>query len=189
MVNEKDEAMRANQRRMQKNQALTSRVCVIYLAVFGMLTAANFVLTYISMDPRGLLYGALSLGILGFGYIGGYSHNNTLAIGAVVAALAAFIITRNILYAALLALTVLLLLFTIRANTVYDELSREPGFPQFEPRFEDQKRRSAEADRERADWEMQKRSAFVQMNDLGEVRDIPKEAADTTDSSRFMDSI
>ena len=189
MVNEKDEALRANQRRMQKNQALTSRVCVIYLAVCGMLAAANFVLTYISMDPRGLLYGALSLGILGFGYIGGYSHNNTLAIGAVVTSFAALLITKNMIYAGLLAMSVPLLLFTIRANTVYDELSREPGFPQFEPRFEEQKRRSAEADRERADWEMQKRSAFVQMNDLGEVQDTPEEAADTTDSSRFMDSI
>ena len=189
MISKKDEAMYANQFRMKKNQAMTSNVCVTYLAVFGMLTAANFALTYISMDPRGLLYVALSLGILGFGYIGGYSHNNTLAIGAVVATLAAFIITRNILYLALLALTVPLLLFTIRANTVYEELSREPGFPQFEPRFEEQKRKSEEAARERAIWEMCNNNASLKANDLGGSQDIQEKAADTTDNSGFMDSI
>ena len=110
--------------------------------------------------------------------------------------MAALLIMRNVVYALMLAMSVTLFLFTIRANTVYEELSHEPGFPQFDELFEEQKRRSAEANRERsAVWEIQKRAASSQLNDHGEMpviavnTDEKMENRAHRDNSGYMDMI
>lgn len=190
MISAEEAAMRANQTRMRKNRALTSRVCVIYLAVCGMIAAANIALMFLMIDFDFMIHAVFVLGILGCGYLGGYSHNNTCAIGAVVISGAALLLMNSVVYALLLAMSVPLLLFTIRANTVYDELSCEPGFPQFEPRFEEQKKKSAEADRERAAlWEKQKRTALVNVDDIGKPQGSQENAGEKPDNRGIMDSL
>ena len=186
----KIEELKKNRVKMDKNDSLMSKVCVAYLAVCGMIAAGYIVLAFMFIDVDYMLFGVFTAAILAFGYLGGYSHNNTLAIIAPAFAGAAFLYTGNVVFLILTLMAAVLLVMTIRVNTVYDELSREDGFPQFDEIFEEQKEMSDKIKLIEAEHIKKLKNAdFINSNDLGGVSGNTEIKSAGLQNDGIMDSI
>lgn len=142
-----DELM-TNFGRMKRNERLYSLITKVYLISCGSYLFIMFgvaVLSVFATDPMALLFAMIFKGsILCFGFAGVYCHNNLYAIIPAGVALLHCLIFFDMTTIPYLFIAVVMMILTLRANAVYDELSQLPGFPQFSERFEEQKQKSAQ---------------------------------------------
>ena len=181
-----------NRSKMTKYKASSDRIGKTYLIVCGSLLFITFGCMLITANLEAMLDMVLLVAMFVLGYGGVYRRSSCFAAAAPVTALLGIVIAGSLdfLYFLLLPLSLLLMILTFRANKLYEYLSNQPGFPQFDELFEESKIRSEKAAREKEEYfERFKAMALSDSNDFGEPAAGITEKPSMPENGGYMDSI
>ncbi|MCR4861959.1 MAG: hypothetical protein K5884_05010 [Ruminococcus sp.] len=181
-----------NHAKMTKYKTSSDRIGKIYMCVCGSLFFIAFCCMFITANLEAMADLVVIGAIFGFGYGGAYRRSSYFAAAAPVAAMFGLVMagSLNFMYFLLLPLSLILAVLTVRANKLYDYLSKQPGFPQFDELFEESKKRSEKASREKEEYfERFKAMALSDSNDFGEPAAGIAEKPSMAENGGYMDSI
>lgn len=181
-----------NHEKMKKYEKDTGRIGKAYMIICGSLIFICLGCMLITWNVAGLIDIITLAAVFCFGYGGVYCRSSQIAAIAPVVSLIAIVFFSSPLagmYYLILPLSAVLMLLTVRANSMYGYLSQQPGFPQFDELFETQKLRSAEASREKNEYFERLKKKALGREDVSAAS--ADEDTDKTSSagSGFMDSI